>query len=357
MYYDKGSLVIGTFTDIPIKVHWTFGLLLLFVVYYVHQNGLELIDGLWFFSLVTFMFCFVIMHEYGHALTARRFGVDTKDIIISPIGGVARLTHIPKNALHEFYIALAGPAVNLSLLVVLLIVQLLFNYPILPSSDVINPLTHLPDYLGILLSINVALVVFNLVPAFPMDGGRILRSLLTMVLKNHQKATEIASYIGQVIAVVFVLTGAYFDHYMLLFIGIFVFLTARAERGFVTREAELSSVTARDIVRVEGYRVSELTQITGLVKDRCYLVYDENNRLLGILNSKLLNMKEYLPYESLTPYVSQHYGYVSYATPLNHLFEIMKAQQWQLVIVMDEDKKEIGVIDRLLLLQYINNIS
>jgi len=303
------------------------------------------------------MFCFVIMHEYGHALTARRFGVDTKDIIISPIGGVARLTHIPKNALHEFYIAIAGPAVNLTLLIVLLTIQLIFNNPIFPSSDIINPLTHLPDYLGILLSINVALVVFNLVPAFPMDGGRILRALLTMLLKNHQKATTIASYIGQVIAILFVVFGAYFDHYMLLFIGIFVFLTARAERRFVSREAELNSVVARDIMKSEGYTITESTQISDLSKDHSYLVYSEENKLLGMLNGKILSMQEYLPHESLQPYVSQQFGYVGYNIPLNQLFEIMKTQQWQLVIVMDEAKKEIGVIDRPLLLQYINNIS
>ena len=218
----------------------------------------------------------------------------------------------------------------------------------------INPLTHLSDYLGILLSINIALVVFNLVPAFPMDGGRILRALLTLGLKNHQKATTIASYIGQVIAIIFVIGGAYFDHLMLLFIGLFVFLTARAERRSVSREALLTKTVAHDIMRMHDYTYSVTQDPMTLKSSHTYLAYDSKGILLGVISNKrdfrngdLLN--------NPTEYISQQYGYVNSQVPLTTLFDIMKSQYWELVIVLDNDRKELGVIDRPLLLNYINN--
>ena len=329
MQYRKGSLVLGRIADIPVKVHWSFGLLLLFISYYILQNNLSAVEGLWFFSLVLLMFCFVIMHEYGHALTARRFGVSTKDIIISPIGGVARLTHIPKKALHELYIAVAGPAVNLVLLILFGAILLITGAPLKSEPEVINPITHWSDYVGILFYINAALVVFNLIPAFPMDGGRILRAFLTMGLGNHQKATMIASYVGQVLAVLFVIGGAYFDHYMLMFIGVFVFLTARAERRFVVRENKLSEILAIDLLNSQQS--------------------DEHSSEINTADL-ILN-----PEEGVTSH--NQYGYVSYNIPINKLFEVMNNQGWRSVIVRDGDKKEIGVIDRPLLLSYINNVS
>ncbi len=329
MQYRKGSLELGRIADIPVKVHWSFGLLLLFITYYVFQNSLSAVEGMWFFSLVLLMFCFVIMHEYGHALTARRFGVSTKDIIISPIGGVARLTHIPKKALHELYIAVAGPAVNLVLLILFGVILFITGEPIKTEPEVINPITHWADYVGILFYINAALVVFNLIPAFPMDGGRVLRAFLTMGLGNHQKATMIASYVGQVLAVLFVIGGAYFDHYMLMFIGVFVFFTARAERRFVVRENKLSQILAIDLLKSQ---------------DRFENSPDINTADL-ILNTE----------EGVTSH--KRYGYVNYNIPINKLFEVMNNRGWLSVIVRDRDKKEIGVIDRPLLLSYINNFS
>lgn len=329
MQYRKGSLVLGRIADIPIKVHWSFGLLLLFIIYYVIEHNLSTVEGLWFFSLVLLMFCFVIMHEYGHALTARRFGVSTKDIIISPIGGVARLTFIPKKAQHELYIAMAGPAVNLVLLILFGSLLWVAGKPLLPTSEIINPFTHWSDYVGILFSINAALVVFNLIPAFPMDGGRILRALLTMGLKDHQQATMIASYVGQGLAVLFVIGGAYFDHYMLMFIGIFVFLTARAERRFIVRESKLNNLQVIDLLKSQDHVESTMSDdISGLI---------------------------ITPSETVISH--DRYGYVTYNIPVNKLFELMNHQGWLSVIVRDENKKEIGVVDRPLLLSYINKVS
>ncbi len=329
MQYRNGSLVLGRIADIPIKVHWSFGLLLLFIIYYVLEHNLSTVEGLWFFSLVLLMFCFVIMHEYGHALTARRYGVSTKDIIISPIGGVARLSFIPKKALHELYIAVAGPAVNLVLLILFGALLLISGKPLLPTSEIINPFTHWSDYVGVLFSINAALVVFNLIPAFPMDGGRILRALLTMGLKDHQQATMIASYVGQGLAVLFVIGGAYFDHYMLMFIGVFVFLTARAERRFINRENKLNQLQVKDLL------ISQDRDMSALIDDTAGLSITQED----------------------TTGTHDRYGYVSHNIPINKLFELMNHQGWLSVIVRDENKKEIGVIDRPLLLSYINKVS
>ena len=242
------SLSLGKVAGIPIKVHWSFSLLIIFVSYIAVSNGIPNEDLIWFYSYVLLLFVFVIMHEYGHALTARRYGIHTRDIIISPIGGIARLEKLPENPGHELLIALAGPAVNVVLAIMFFIVQLTTSDFIIPAGEEIN-FGSINDFIGYLFAINVLLVVFNLVPAFPMDGGRVLRALLVMLTKDRIKATRIAVWIGQIIAAGFLFAGIYWDHYMLIFIGIFVFLTARAEFRQMKLLEKMNKSKVLDIMR------------------------------------------------------------------------------------------------------------
>ncbi|MBK7966012.1 MAG: site-2 protease family protein [Bacteroidetes bacterium] len=174
------------------------------------------------FLLMVF-FC-VLLHEFGHALSAARYGIPTKDITLLPIGGLARLEKYQRKPWHELVVAIAGPTVNVGIIIVLAVVMY-FGKGLPLGMDVFSVDSN--SFLVNLLLVNISLVVFNMIPAFPMDGGRILRSLLAMKL-SKVKATKIAVLIGQLISVGFVILGWLYNP-MLILIGIFIFFGAKAE--------------------------------------------------------------------------------------------------------------------------------
>ncbi len=234
--HDRWSWGIGRLFGIEVRVHATFPLLLVWVAMnhlMAHQGLAAAAIGVAFILAV---FAIVVLHELGHALTARRFGVRTRDITLLPIGGVARLERMPSKPWQELLVALAGPAVNVVLALVLLLVLL--------AKGAVEEATSVAlvggPLLGRLLWFNVGIALFNLLPAFPMDGGRVLRSLLAMRV-SYVRATDIAARVGQVLAVVFGIVGL-FSNTFLVFIALFVWVGARAEARLARVHASLSGV-------------------------------------------------------------------------------------------------------------------
>ncbi len=355
------SLSIGKYFGIPVKVHWTFGLLILFVTYVVVDNNIPTSDIPWFFAVILIMFFFVILHEYGHALTARRFGVHTRDIIISPIGGVARLESIPKIAKHELLIAIAGPMVNVALALAFWVLLWALGYYYLPQTERINLIEAPNDFLAYLFSINVALIFFNMIPAFPMDGGRVLRSLLAMMYKNHNKATKIASYIGQVLAVGFLLIGAYYDHYVLLFIGIFVFMAARSERRHVAYEQRMSDTKVGEIALTRYHRLhpdDSISTTEKYQKEGGFFVFDDDGQIVGALPALFIKDAKENGYmdDPISTHMSQRYGFLSEGMNLKTAFSAMNEYGWAIAAIVDESQNIKGVIDRRLLLNFLKKI-
>ncbi|MBL8091668.1 MAG: site-2 protease family protein [Anaerolineales bacterium] len=227
---------LGKFFGIDVYVHATFLLLIAWVGYshwLANQNWGEVLSGIIF---ILALFACVILHEYGHALTARKFGVKTRDITIYPIGGVARLERMPEKPIEELWVALMGPAVNV------VIALILFAYLFLTSS-----MFRLGDlsiasgsFLGRLLVVNIILVLFNLLPAFPMDGGRVLRALLAMRM-DYVRATQIAATIGQGMALLFGLIGL-FGNASLLFIAFFIWIGASQESSMTQMKNAISGI-------------------------------------------------------------------------------------------------------------------
>ncbi|HEY7726939.1 MAG TPA: site-2 protease family protein [Candidatus Eisenbacteria bacterium] len=221
----RWSLLIATVAGIPIRIHATFGLLLLWIFgsYMVQGRGLLLAaEGV---ALILAVFTCVVLHELGHALTARKYGVRTRDITLWPIGGVARLERIPERPSQEVAVAVAGPAVNVAIAGLLALVPGV----IAATGDLLSrPGAAQGPFLAELLLINVILVVFNMIPAFPMDGGRVLRALLAMRF-DYVRATQIAAGVGQGFALLFALAGLWLMHPLLLFIAFFVFIGAGQE--------------------------------------------------------------------------------------------------------------------------------
>jgi Zn-dependent protease/CBS domain-containing protein len=232
----KWQWKIGKFAGIDVYIHATF-LILIGWVGYSHwlenRNWGEVGRGILF---ILALFACVILHEYGHALTARKYGIKTRDITIYPIGGVARLERMPEKPLEELWVALMGPAVNV------VIAAGLFAYLYLTSSLV--PLSELTvasgSFLERLMTVNVSLVLFNLIPAFPMDGGRVLRALLAMRM-DYVRATQIAATIGQGMALLFGLVGL-FGNASLLFIALFIWIGASQESGATQMKNALSGI-------------------------------------------------------------------------------------------------------------------
>jgi Zn-dependent protease/CBS domain-containing protein len=229
----RWSLQIASVAGIPIRIHATFGLIILWIFgsYLVAGRGvLTAIEGV---VLLLAVFACVVLHELGHALTAKRYGVRTRDITLWPIGGVARLERIPERPSQEVAIAVAGPAVNVVIALALAMLPGVLPAALGDLRALLGHASGIPEsFLGDLLFVNLILVLFNLIPAFPMDGGRVLRALLAMRFE-YVRATQIAAGIGQGFALLFALYGLLGTQPMLLFIAFFVFIAAGQEAAQV----------------------------------------------------------------------------------------------------------------------------
>ncbi len=225
----SGSLTVARIAGIPIRVHWTFLILLLWIGASGAKQGGTLASGVTSASFVLAIFLCVVLHELGHALVARGYGVRTRDITLLPIGGVASLERIPEKPSQELAVAVAGPLVNVVIAaLIVLLTGLAWRESLVALLAVDSPSFHLGHFLASLAALNIWLVVFNLIPAFPMDGGRILRALLAMRL-GRTRATRIAAAIGQGVAIVFALVGLFAKSPMLILIALFVWITAAGE--------------------------------------------------------------------------------------------------------------------------------
>ncbi len=235
----KWSWRIGTFSGIDVFVHATFLLIIGWVgLAYWQQTGTlaGTLEGILF---ILVLFGFVVLHEFGHALTARRYGIKTRDITLYPIGGVARLERMPDKPIQELWVALAGPAVNL-VIAILLFVWLLASNTLAPLAGI--NLTS-GSFIERLMLVNISLVLFNMIPAFPMDGGRVLRALLALRLE-YTRATQIASSIGQGIALLFGFAGLFLSP-TLIFIAFFVWIGAAQEASLVQMKTALGGISVR----------------------------------------------------------------------------------------------------------------
>jgi Zn-dependent protease len=278
----KWQWKLGKFAGIDVYIHATFLLLIGWVGFshwIEHEKWLEVFKGIGF---ILALFGSVILHEYGHALTARKYGVKTRDITIYPIGGVARLERMPDKPIEELWVALMGPAVNV------VIAGVLFAYLVLTSSLV--PLTDLTvasgSFLERLMTVNLSLVLFNLIPAFPMDGGRVLRALLAMRM-DYVKATQIAASIGQGMALLFGFIGL-FSNPFLLFIAFFVWIGASQESSATQMKNAISGIPVGRAMLTDYKSLSPrdpLSQMSQLIlagSQHDFPVVD-NDRVVGVV--------------------------------------------------------------------------
>jgi Zn-dependent protease/predicted transcriptional regulator len=232
----KWSWRIGSISGIDVYIHATFLLIVLWVILSHWVRGSTLAGTLAGLAFTLAIFGCVLLHEFGHALAAKRYNIRTRDITLLPIGGLARLERMPDQPRQELWVALAGPAVNV------VIAILLFVW--LSLTGAFQPISQISVAEGSLLErlmlVNVILVLFNLIPAFPMDGGRVLRALLATRME-YTSATQIAAMTGQGFAFLFGAIGL-FGNPMLLFVALFIWIGASQESSLVQMQSSLGGI-------------------------------------------------------------------------------------------------------------------
>ena len=239
----KWSWRLGRVGGVELRVHATFVILIAWMAIVYFRAGGTAAAALRGVIFTLTLFASVVLHELGHARVARRFGVPTRDITLLPIGGVARLDHMPERPSQEFWVALAGPTVTFAIVVVLYATLRMLGLPITPIERAIG---SGGAFVAQLMWVNVSLLLFNLLPAFPMDGGRILRALLAMRM-DRLRATEIASRIGRAFALLFGIVGLLYNPF-LVFIALFVWLGAAGEAAEEQLRSSLHGVPVERVM-------------------------------------------------------------------------------------------------------------
>ncbi len=340
------SFLLGRIAGIKILIHWTFLLLLGYIVFSELHKGSEAGAVVSNIGFVLALFACVVLHELGHSLMAKRFGIETRNITLLPIGGVASLERIAEDPRQELWVALAGPAVN--------VVIALLLYPFVASSGglfetSLGSVTTMEGFLHALLRVNVMLVVFNAIPAFPMDGGRVLRALLALRL-GRIRATSLASGLGRIIAIGFIFFGL-FNNPFLVLIGIFVYFGAHTE-NVVTQQLELlKDYTVRNAMMTSFVTLSP----TDTVKDAADkllsgsdqdLVVVDNDQAIGVMTRLLIinSLRENRVNTPVVELMNRNFDTVQLTDPLTEVFTNALRKSGAFYPVLENNQLR-GVID------------
>jgi Zn-dependent protease len=257
-----GSISIGRVRNTTISIHWTFAILIV----WISIISTSVIDFWWNLAFILTIFLCVVLHELGHAVAASYFGITTREISLLPIGGVALLDRLPQRPRAELIIALAGPLVNLIIALILLFPAVnSMNHGLVKAIESING--H--NFIVNLFMVNITMAAFNLIPAFPMDGGRVLRAILSMKLDRIQ-ATKIAARTGQLLAVAAVMVSIFTNQHLisnpgLLLISLFVFYSAQAELQSFVHWSMLDGHVAREVTMKDFGEVESTDKLSTVV--------------------------------------------------------------------------------------------
>ena len=339
------SVSIGSIAGTAVRIHITFVLFLIwiFVASWVQGGPEAAWNGLAFLIL---LFACVLAHEFGHIFTARAFGVATPDVTLLPIGGVARLERIPEEPVEELLVAVAGPAVNVAIALVLL-VFFGANLSLQHLGAVESQHVSMVDRLAI---VNLFLVLFNLIPAFPMDGGRVLRALLAMRL-GHVRATEVAAAIGQWTAFALGFLGLLFNP-LLIFIAIFVYLAASSEAQLVAIRAMSRDVPVSAAMITQFATLFPEEHIDAAIEtllqtsQNMFPVVDEQRRLVGVLgrDEMIRALKQRGPDAKVVEVMTTDIPLMSHRGRLEEAFRMLQEKSKPAVGIIDPTSRLIGLV-------------
>jgi Zn-dependent protease/CBS domain-containing protein len=339
------SLNIGNVAGTAVRVHITFLLFLgwIFAASWASGGAEAAWQALAFMLL---LFACVLAHEFGHIFTARAFGVSTPDVTLLPIGGVARLERIPEEPYEEFLIAIAGPLVNVAIAFALVIVagaHLSTGH----LAAVESPNSSLIDRLA---AVNLFLAVFNMIPAFPMDGGRVLRALLATRL-GYVRATEIAAFIGQGVAFALGFIGLLYNP-LLIFIAIFVYLAAASEAHLVAIRAMSRGVPVSTAMMTQfatltpQAHVDEAVQTSLRTSQGEFPVVDGAGKPVGVLGrgDLIRALKELGPDARVADAMSTTVPTIGQRRCLDEAFRMLQEKSAPAVAVVDGTGRLVGLV-------------
>lgn len=324
----KWSWKIGEFAGIGLFIHATFPLLIAFAALPALMYGGSVVQALASVAFILVLFVCVVLHEYGHALAARHYGIKTQDITLLPIGGVARLERMPEKPWQEFVVAAAGPLVNVAIAAILF-VAMLFAGVTVPS---LGLGWGNESFLEQLLTINIVLVLFNLIPAFPMDGGRILRAILAARM-DFAKATRYAALLGQGIAVLFAIAGVFVNP-MLVVTALFIFMGAQGESQMAQQRSKLKGFTAGQAMRTNVRALAPQEWLSSAVDSLMSTAQQdypivEQGRVVGILtrDTLLKGLNQFGAYVPIAQVMRREVTTVEADQPLASASETMQANE------------------------------
>jgi stage IV sporulation protein FB len=297
-------------------------------------------------EFMVLLFLCVLLHEFGHIFTARRFGVMTPDVILLPIGGVARLERIPEKPSEEFLIAIAGPAVNVAIAALLV----LFAGANLDPSHFVSIESGKVGLAERLAIVNVFLALFNLIPAFPMDGGRVLRALLAARF-GYVRATEIAASIGQFVAFVLGFVGL-FGNPLLIFVAVFVYLAAASEAHLVAIRAISQGVPVSAAMMTEFATLTPEEHVDAAVETLLrtsqgeFPVVDGLGRPVGLLarNDVIRALKERGPDAKVGDVMGTQIPTLGHRHCLDEAFRLLQQKSAQAVGIVDASQRLVGLV-------------
>jgi Zn-dependent protease/CBS domain-containing protein len=342
----RWSITLGSFGGTAVKIHITFILFLVWIAFSGWSRGgpAAAFDSTVFIVL---LFACVVLHEFGHIAAARRYGIKTPEVTLLPIGGVASLQRLPSDPAQELVVALAGPAVNL--VIGLVLIAALGSAHMSDLAQIDDPKLSLLERLAVA---NIFLAVFNLIPAFPMDGGRVLHALLAMRV-GGPRATEIAARIGQALAFGLGFLGL-FGNPLLLFIAIFVYIAAGAEAQMSAAQQALKGVSVGDAMETRFTPVSidaNLAQAVDALLATAqheFPVVDAFGKPVGLLTRDdiLSAVREHRGDEPAAKFMRSGVPSVRAAEPVEGLFERLQGPEGAVLYVTDAAGKIVGLLTR-----------
>lgn len=347
------SIYLGNVLGIPIKIHWTFSLLILWIFGSNIYRGASIESALWSVLFVLSLFACVFLHELGHAMAARRYGIRTMSIVLLPIGGVASLEKIPSDPKKEMIVAFAGPAVNAVISLLIGTYYFITGFPELNMESLAQ--INSGNIFFMIMTANIFLGGFNLIPAFPMDGGRVLRALLSIRM-GRVKATRAAVSVASVFAVLFVIYGIYIRNPFMAVIALFIYMGARSEFEAVKTEFFIAGSVVKDVL-MRKFTVLDAqsplkTAIEALLngQETAFLI-KENDVISKILTKTdiIRGLSEKGNESSIGESASEIRFFVHESMPLEDLIDVIRRENVS-VVPVKSGEEVIGMVD-------INNLT
>ena len=339
------SITLGRIAGTAVRIHVTFLIFLAWIgISALQKGGADAAIHNTLFMAALFL-C-VLLHEFGHIFMARRFGIRTPDVVLLPIGGVASLERMPEKPAQELAVAVAGPLVNIAIAMILL------SFVELPGGDLHRIEDPQVSIFARLAIANIFLALFNMLPAYPMDGGRVLHALLAMKM-GAARATQTSARVGQALALLLGFAGL-FGNPMLIFIAIFIYMTAGGEAQESAFRSAVAGLQVRDAMETRALPISieatvdEAVDLLLSAPQHAFAVVDGHNKPVGmLLREDILTALQNGNRESaIADYMRAPVPVLMMDAALDRSLTDLSASESQAISVVDEDGEYVGLLTR-----------